>query len=147
MSQSPATAKLYEPRTESKYKDNFFSFQQHRRPFHRVHAFRRQPLEHGKDGALSGRSSSAQSHDRVSERTLPPQEMLEIIKKSFPSFQRVEDAPNDTSKGWKVPGFLGQVGFSDLICETMIFKTGPGGIHHLDVRAVLRNLQPPAIDC
>ena len=70
VSQSPATAKLYEPRTESNYKDNFFFFQQHRCPFHRVHAFRRQPLEHGKDGALSGWSSSAQSHDRVSERTL-----------------------------------------------------------------------------
>ena len=38
------------------------------------------------------------------------QEMLEIIRKTFPTFRRVEDAPNDTSKGWKVPGFLGQVG-------------------------------------
>ena len=37
------------------------------------------------------------------------QEMLEIIRKTFPTFQRVEDAPNDTSKGWKVPGFVGQV--------------------------------------
>ena len=53
--------------------------------------------------------------------------MLEIIKKSFPSFQRVEDAPNDTSKGWKVPGFLGQVGFSDLICETMMSKRAQVG--------------------
>ena len=72
--------------------------------------------------------------------------MLEIIKMSFPSFQRVEDAPNDTSKGWKVPGFLGQVGFSDLMWDDDV-KTGTGWIHHLDVRAVLRNLQPPAIDC
>jgi len=56
------------------------------------------------------------------EKMVPYQEMLEIIRKSFPSFQRVEDAPNDTSKGWKVPGFLGQVGFitsmSEQFCGT-----------------------------
>ena len=37
------------------------------------------------------------------------QEMVEMIRKAFPTFQRVEDAPNDTSKGGKVPGFVGQV--------------------------------------
>jgi len=56
------------------------------------------------------------------DKMVPYQEMLEIIRKSFPSFQRVEDAPNDTSKGWKVPGFLGQVGFitsmSEQFCGT-----------------------------
>jgi len=45
------------------------------------------------------------------------QEMLEIIRKTFPTFQRVDDAPNDTSKGWKVPGFLGQVGFITSMSE------------------------------
>ena len=47
------------------------------------------------------------------------QEMLEIIRKTFPTFQRVEDAPNDTSKGWKVPGFLGQVWFSEYTFDQL----------------------------
>lgn len=53
-------------------------------------------------------------------KMVPFQEMLSIIRKKYPDFQRIQDAPNDTSKGFKVPGFKGQVGFitsmSDHFC-------------------------------
>ena len=49
-------------------------------------------------------------------------EMVDIIRKRYPNFERVADAPNDTSKGFKVQGFQGQVGFitsmSDNFCGT-----------------------------
>ena len=32
------------------------------------------------------------------------QEMVDIITSRYPEFQRIKDAPNDTSKGFKVPG-------------------------------------------
>uniref|UniRef100_A0A7S0HAA9 Radical SAM core domain-containing protein n=1 Tax=Hanusia phi TaxID=3032 RepID=A0A7S0HAA9_9CRYP len=40
-------------------------------------------------------------------------EMLDVIKKQFPSFhrRREEDKPNDTSKAWKIEGEEGSVGF------------------------------------
>jgi len=54
------------------------------------------------------------------KKMVPYQEMLDIITSRFPQFSRAEDAPNDTSKAWKVPGFKGQVGFitsmSDQFC-------------------------------
>merc|ERR1719461_2344418 len=39
--------------------------------------------------------------------------MIQVIQKEFPDFHRCEDldAKNDTSKAWKVPGYLGSVGF------------------------------------
>jgi len=56
------------------------------------------------------------------KKMVPYKEMLDIIKTRFPEFNRVEDAPNDTSKAWKVPDFRGQVGFitsmSDHFCGT-----------------------------
>lgn len=39
------------------------------------------------------------------------QDMLSSIRERYPDFAKVEDDPNDTSKGWKVPGFAGKVGF------------------------------------
>ena len=44
-------------------------------------------------------------------------EMMEIIRSRYTDFQRIDDAPNDTSKGYKVPGFKGQVGFITSMSE------------------------------
>lgn len=37
--------------------------------------------------------------------------MLDVIRAKYPEFNKVEDDPNDTSKGYRVPGFAGKVGF------------------------------------
>lgn len=44
-------------------------------------------------------------------------EMLQIIREKYPEFRRIADAPNDTSKGFKVEGFKGQVGFITSMSE------------------------------
>lgn len=53
-------------------------------------------------------------------KMVPYSEMLDIIRARYSEFSRVGDAPNDTSKGWKVAGYSGQVGFitsmSDNFC-------------------------------
>ena len=48
------------------------------------------------------------------KKMVPYQEMIQVIQKQFPDFHRCEDldAKNDTSKAWKVPGYLGSVGKS-----------------------------------
>lgn len=51
------------------------------------------------------------------KKMVPFSEMLEIIRAKYPNFQRIEDAPNDTSKGFKVDGFKGQVGFITSMSE------------------------------
>ena len=51
------------------------------------------------------------------KKMVPYNEMLDIITGAYKDFQRVDDAPNDTSKGWKVPGFRGQVGFITSMSE------------------------------
>ena len=33
------------------------------------------------------------------------QELVSMIQQEYPDFQRLDDAKNDTSKAWKVPGF------------------------------------------
>ncbi|XP_029662091.1 molybdenum cofactor biosynthesis protein 1 isoform X1 [Formica exsecta] len=38
-------------------------------------------------------------------------EMKRIIRKKYPDFQALPNQPNDTSKAYHVPGFVGQVGF------------------------------------
>ncbi|KAH9495515.1 Molybdenum cofactor synthesis protein 1 [Bulinus truncatus] len=38
-------------------------------------------------------------------------EMLEKIQDKWPALYKLSDRPNDTSKAYKVPGFLGQIGF------------------------------------
>ncbi len=37
--------------------------------------------------------------------------MLDVIREAHPDLERVSDEPNDTAKGYKVPGYAGQVGF------------------------------------
>lgn len=45
-------------------------------------------------------------------------EMVKLIQASYPDFQRVEDDTlNETSKAWKVPGFVGSVGFITSMTE------------------------------
>lgn len=39
------------------------------------------------------------------------QEMLAVIREKYPSFEKVTDHKNDTSKTYRVPGFEGRVGF------------------------------------
>lgn len=51
------------------------------------------------------------------KKMVPYQEMIDIIQRKYPDFQRITDAPNDTSKGYKVPGFMGQVGFITSMSE------------------------------
>lgn len=44
-------------------------------------------------------------------------EMLDMIRAKFPSLHRVQDHPNDTSKTYKVPGFVGKLGFITSMTE------------------------------
>lgn len=44
-------------------------------------------------------------------KMLPYQEMLAVIREKYPSFEKVADHKNDTSKTYRVPGFEGRVGF------------------------------------
>ncbi|KJE90936.1 molybdenum cofactor synthesis 1 isoform 1 [Capsaspora owczarzaki ATCC 30864] len=57
-----------------------------------------------------------------SQKMVSYQSMVETIRARFPEFERMEDRANDTSKAYKVPGFVGQVGFitsmSDHFCGT-----------------------------
>ncbi|CAI7658851.1 unnamed protein product [Penicillium palitans] len=39
------------------------------------------------------------------------QEMLDVIRETYPTFEKVADHKNDTSKTYRVPGFEGRVGF------------------------------------
>jgi len=69
-------------------------------------------VEQTKDKALDVRFIEYMPFDGNkwnTKKMVPYQEMLDIITHRFPDFCRVDDAPNDTSKGWKVPGFKGQV--------------------------------------
>ncbi|XP_063884860.1 molybdenum cofactor biosynthesis protein 1-like isoform X1 [Scylla paramamosain] len=47
-------------------------------------------------------------------------EMLRHLQEAFPGLTKASDKPNDTSKAYKVPGFVGQIGFitsmSDNFC-------------------------------
>jgi len=52
-------------------------------------------------------------------------DMLEIIKKRFPNLERVPDeemGPNETAKTWRIPSFMGRIGFitsmTDHFCNT-----------------------------
>ena len=38
-------------------------------------------------------------------------EMLKIIRERYPDVRKVDDGPNETSKTYKVPGFVGKLGF------------------------------------
>lgn len=43
--------------------------------------------------------------------------MLDIICEKFPNFEPIANAPNDTSKAYKVNGYVGQVGFITSMTE------------------------------
>lgn len=49
------------------------------------------------------------------------QDMLGIIRQVYPDLERLQDGPEETSKTWRVPGFLGRIGFissmSDHFCS------------------------------
>ncbi|KAK3800991.1 hypothetical protein RRG08_001238 [Elysia crispata] len=45
------------------------------------------------------------------------EEMVNVIRERWPSFERLSDKPNDTSKAYGVPGFAGQVGFITSMSE------------------------------
>jgi len=49
-------------------------------------------------------------------------QMLDTIKEKYPSIERQEDQPSETSKNYRVPGFQGKFGFissmSDHFCHT-----------------------------
>ncbi|KAF9975531.1 Molybdenum cofactor synthesis protein 1 [Modicella reniformis] len=55
-------------------------------------------------------------------KLVPYQELIENIRAVHPTFKKLVDDPNDTSKAYHVPGFAGQVGFitsmSDHFCGT-----------------------------
>ncbi|KAF9112080.1 Molybdenum cofactor synthesis protein 1 [Mortierella sp. AM989] len=55
-------------------------------------------------------------------KLVPYQELVENIRTIHPTFKKLVDDPNDTSKAYHVPGFAGQVGFitsmSDHFCGT-----------------------------
>eukprot|EP00794_Sanderia_malayensis_P017674 gene17674-19436_t len=44
-------------------------------------------------------------------------DMLEKIKSEFSDLERLEDRPNDTSKAYRVPGFVGRIGFITSMSE------------------------------
>ena len=46
------------------------------------------------------------------------QELVSMIQQEYPDFQRLDDAKNDTSKAWKVPGF--KVNYTIFICCMLI---------------------------
>lgn len=45
------------------------------------------------------------------KKMLPYAEMIELIQAKYPTLARLQDAKNDTSKTWQIPGFRGRVGF------------------------------------
>ena len=55
-------------------------------------------------------------------KLVPYQELIKNIQAIHPTFKKLVDDPNDTSKAYHVPGFAGQVGFitsmSDHFCGT-----------------------------
>ncbi|XP_063241465.1 molybdenum cofactor biosynthesis protein 1 isoform X2 [Bacillus rossius redtenbacheri] len=51
------------------------------------------------------------------EKMVPFKEMVAIIRRQWPEFSALQNAPNDTSKAFKVPGFAGQVGFITSMSE------------------------------
>lgn len=56
------------------------------------------------------------------KKMLPYQEMLGRIRQRYPGIVKVQDHKNDTSKTFKIPGFVGQFGFitsmTDNFCGT-----------------------------
>jgi cyclic pyranopterin phosphate synthase len=56
--------------------------------------------------------------NKWSERKmLSYKEMLAMIREKYPTVHRVQDHPNDTSKTYAVPGFVGRMGFITSMTE------------------------------
>lgn len=56
--------------------------------------------------------------NKWSERKmLSYKEMLAMIREKYPTVHRVQDHPNDTSKTYKIPGFMGRMGFITSMTE------------------------------
>nr|CAH7751872.1 unnamed protein product [Callosobruchus chinensis] len=51
------------------------------------------------------------------DKLIPYRSLLKVIQAEWPDFHPLENAPNDTSKAWKVPGYKGQVGFITSMSE------------------------------
>ncbi|KAI7582069.1 molybdenum cofactor biosynthesis prote, partial [Hortaea werneckii] len=45
------------------------------------------------------------------QKMMPYAEMLDVIREKYPTLTRMQDAKNDTSKSWHIPGFAGRIGF------------------------------------
>ncbi|RUS77179.1 hypothetical protein EGW08_015066 [Elysia chlorotica] len=52
-----------------------------------------------------------------SNKYISYEDMVKLIREKWPSFERLPDKPNITSKAFKVPGFTGQVGFVTAMSE------------------------------
>ncbi|CDF38328.1 unnamed protein product [Chondrus crispus] len=56
------------------------------------------------------------------DKLVPYADMLDSVARAYGRLERASDSPNDTSKHYRVPGFLGRVGFitsmSDHFCGT-----------------------------
>jgi GTP 3',8-cyclase len=68
------------------------------------------------------------------KKMLTYQEMLDMIRQKYPNVGQVKGHPNDTSKTFKVPGFVGRIGFitsmTDNFCGTCnrLRITGDGNL-------------------
>lgn len=51
------------------------------------------------------------------KKLLSFREMLDLIRAKYPEFDALKNGPNDTSKAFKVPGYLGQIGFITSMTE------------------------------
>lgn len=53
----------------------------------------------------------------INKKMVSYSEMLEIIEQKYPNLIKISDKPNDTSKAYKVPGYVGQIGFITSMSE------------------------------
>ncbi|KAJ8985350.1 hypothetical protein NQ317_008381 [Molorchus minor] len=51
------------------------------------------------------------------DKLVPYKCMVDKIRAAYPDFYALDNGPNDTSKGWKVPTYRGQVGFITSMTE------------------------------
>lgn len=51
------------------------------------------------------------------QKMVPFKEILETIRSKHPDFEPLENQPNDTSKAFQVPGYLGRLGFITSMSE------------------------------
>lgn len=65
---------------------------------------------------------------------VPYSRMIETIASRYEELEKVEDGPNDTSRSYHIPGYMGRIGFitsmSDLFCSTCnrLRITASGGL-------------------